>query len=453
MCRRLFLGAAVVLGGLLAAAAARAETSREPVNDVPSAATPADGAAAGEPAGAPDSGEAAEGLSGGDEREDDAAGETADGSEDEGRDVAELCRLMTTAADRHGVPPDFFIRLIWKESRFDPNAVSPVGALGIAQFMPGTARIRGLKDPFDREEALFASASFLADLEARFGSWGLAAAGYNGGPNRVPPFVAGEGWLPSETLDYVYSITGRTAHYWARRAREAAEAAGAAEGAADPDAAGREAPRLALDALVARVAADGIPGIAWRDEAVTGDPSAQGGAEPRAGDDALAGAPGGPWHAPLAGGGAGVVLAAHPDPRGVTGDALIAAAASVAIPVPRPDYEPATVDCPDLVARLGRSRAVAMPASGGEGGWTPWGAQVAGHPKRAIALGQYDRLRARLPADLVARGPTIVVRRFAARGRLPIHAVMFAASGRAEASELCRRIAAARAPCVVVRNR
>ena len=58
---------------------------------------------------------------------------------------------------------DFFARLIWKESRFDPNAVSPAGAEGIAQFMPGTAAMRGLKNSFDIEQAIPASANTSAN--------------------------------------------------------------------------------------------------------------------------------------------------------------------------------------------------------------------------------------------------------------------------------------------------
>jgi len=67
--------------------------------------------------------------------------------------IGRICDLIEAEADRNGVPRDFFARLIWKESRFDANAVSPVGAEGIAQFMPGTARLRGLADPFDIDQA------------------------------------------------------------------------------------------------------------------------------------------------------------------------------------------------------------------------------------------------------------------------------------------------------------
>ena len=55
-----------------------------------------------------------------------------------------VCPLMQQQAEERGLPPMPFVRLIWRESRFNPNAVSPKGAQGIAQFMPGTAADRGL---------------------------------------------------------------------------------------------------------------------------------------------------------------------------------------------------------------------------------------------------------------------------------------------------------------------
>jgi len=58
--------------------------------------------------------------------------------------IEEICFRIQTVAKAQGIPEAFLARLIWKESRFDPNAVSPVGAQGIAQFMPGTAKLRGL---------------------------------------------------------------------------------------------------------------------------------------------------------------------------------------------------------------------------------------------------------------------------------------------------------------------
>ena len=84
--------------------------------------------------------------------------------------VDTVCPLMQREADATGLPPMPFVRLIWKESRFDPQAVSPKGAQGIAQFMPGTAADRGLDDPFEPKEAIVHSASLLADLKAEFGN-------------------------------------------------------------------------------------------------------------------------------------------------------------------------------------------------------------------------------------------------------------------------------------------
>lgn len=125
--------------------------------------------------------------------------------------IDRICELIGDNAETHGIPRDFFARLIWKESRFDHNAVSPVGAEGIAQFMPYTASERGLSDPFDIEQAIPASASFLRDLKQAFGNWGLAAAAYNAGSGRVSSWIRSGGFLPLETEDYVLDITGTPA--------------------------------------------------------------------------------------------------------------------------------------------------------------------------------------------------------------------------------------------------
>lgn len=131
-----------------------------------------------------------------------------------------ICTLIADAADQHGLDRDFFARLIWKESRFDVKALSPVGAQGIAQFMPQTAKIRGLKDPWDPAQAIPASAHFLADLKARLGNFGLAAAGYNGGPDRVARWLVKGGRLPTETINYVSSITFRSVEWFREKGRE-----------------------------------------------------------------------------------------------------------------------------------------------------------------------------------------------------------------------------------------
>ncbi|MGV1015476.1 MAG: transglycosylase SLT domain-containing protein, partial [Methyloceanibacter sp.] len=124
-----------------------------------------------------------------------------------------VCPLMQAQAEARRLPPMPFVRLIWRESRFNPNAVSYKGAQGIAQFMPGTAEERGLDDPFEPKAAIAHSASLLADLHAEFGNFGLAAAAYNAGAERVRSWLSG-GTLPGETQAYVRFITGRAAEEW-----------------------------------------------------------------------------------------------------------------------------------------------------------------------------------------------------------------------------------------------
>jgi soluble lytic murein transglycosylase-like protein len=79
---------------------------------------------------------------------------------------------LAKAAAEHDLPLDFsvFVRLIRQESNFDPNSVSHAGAQGIAQFMPGTARWRGLADPFEPLQALYESARWLRELREQFGN-------------------------------------------------------------------------------------------------------------------------------------------------------------------------------------------------------------------------------------------------------------------------------------------
>src|SRR5262245_8923187 len=132
-----------------------------------------------------------------------------------------ICMAVQAAAAANDLPIEFFTRLIWQESRFDPRAVSHKGAQGVAQFMPKPALWRGLADPFDPIQAFPQSAAFLRELRAQFGNLGLAAAAYNAGPGRVQAWLSGRASLPGETRAYVMTITGRSADAW--RTGEGAE--------------------------------------------------------------------------------------------------------------------------------------------------------------------------------------------------------------------------------------
>jgi hypothetical protein len=126
----------------------------------------------------------------------------------------ELCDSVTEAAQNNNLPVPFFIRLLFQESKFKPDAVSHAGAQGIAQIMPQTADALGLDNPFDPLQAIPASARLLRNLFEKFGNLGLAAAAYNAGPKRIHDWLARKGKLPEETQGYVKVITGRPAEKW-----------------------------------------------------------------------------------------------------------------------------------------------------------------------------------------------------------------------------------------------
>lgn len=109
------------------------------------------------------------------------------------------------AARRHNVPEDLFLRLIQQESGWNPGAVSPKGATGLAQLMPDTARLMGV-DIDDPQENLDGGARYLRMMYDKFGTWKLALAAYNAGPQAVeqhdgiPPY--------DETKNYVKVVYG-----------------------------------------------------------------------------------------------------------------------------------------------------------------------------------------------------------------------------------------------------
>jgi hypothetical protein len=98
------------------------------------------------------------------------------------------------SAARWAVPPALMAGQLMAESGFDPNAGSPAGAQGIAQFMPSTAAAYGLADPYDPVAAIDAQGHLMSDLLRQFGSPELALAAYNAGPapveacHCIPPY-------------------------------------------------------------------------------------------------------------------------------------------------------------------------------------------------------------------------------------------------------------------------
>jgi Transglycosylase SLT domain len=153
-------------------------------------------------------------------KQQDAEPQNAPVTEPESDTREAMCLMIESAAKAQDLPLEFFARVIWQESRFQPDAVGPVTrsgqrAKGIAQFMPGTAEERRLLDPFDPVQALPKSAEFLSELRGQFGNLGLAAAAYNAGPRRVREWLDGSGTMPQETRNYVLAITGAPIDDWA----------------------------------------------------------------------------------------------------------------------------------------------------------------------------------------------------------------------------------------------
>jgi hypothetical protein len=116
---------------------------------------------------------------------------------------------ITEATRRFGIPERWIRAVMGAESAGDPRAISPKGAMGLMQIMPGTwadLRVRhGLGvDPFDVRDNILAGAAYIRELFDRYGSPGFLAA-YNAGPARYEASLAGRP-LPAETRAYVASI-------------------------------------------------------------------------------------------------------------------------------------------------------------------------------------------------------------------------------------------------------
>ena len=111
---------------------------------------------------------------------------------------------MAEAACEAGLPVRLFDALIIQESRYNPVAVSPKGATGLAQLMPGSARILGVRNILDPRENMRGGARYLRALLDEFGRFDLALAAYNAGAGRV----RATGRVPriAETIHYISNI-------------------------------------------------------------------------------------------------------------------------------------------------------------------------------------------------------------------------------------------------------
>lgn len=119
--------------------------------------------------------------------------------------------MVTDAAARYDLDPILLAALVQAESGWNPSAVSPVGAMGLGQLMPGTADYLGVSNPFDPEQNLDGAARYLASMLARYdGDVRLALAAYNAGPGRVDACrcVPDNGETPGYVTDVLAAADG-----------------------------------------------------------------------------------------------------------------------------------------------------------------------------------------------------------------------------------------------------
>jgi soluble lytic murein transglycosylase-like protein len=117
---------------------------------------------------------------------------------------AELAPVIAEAAEKSGLSQALISAVISAESGFRPDAVSPAGARGLMQLMPGTARALGVADPFDPQQNVLGGARYLEQQLRQFGSIEKALAAYNAGPGAVQRY----GGIPPypETQNYVRRV-------------------------------------------------------------------------------------------------------------------------------------------------------------------------------------------------------------------------------------------------------
>lgn len=127
----------------------------------------------------------------------------------EGLPPTQYDELFAQTDRDNGLPAGMTKMVAWKESRFNPNAVSPAGAQGITQFMPDTAKRFNI-DPLDPKQAIPATGKYLRQNYDKFGDWSHALASYNWGEGNVQRMLAGANITPpAETKDYVQTIIGK----------------------------------------------------------------------------------------------------------------------------------------------------------------------------------------------------------------------------------------------------
>ncbi|WP_207919241.1 lytic transglycosylase domain-containing protein [Methylobacterium segetis] len=318
-----------------------------------------------------------------------------------------LCRLIESSAKARGLPVPFLTRLIWRESTFRAGVVSPAGAQGVAQFMPGTAQERGLLDPFDPEQAIPHAAHLLADLKRRFGNLGLAAAAYNGGAQRVTNWLAGSGGLPAETRAYVLSITGSPAEDW--------------RGSTSNEASPPEAKRVSEQDTFRKPADEprkAKPAEAAAKRLHNATHKAKAGETPRT-------------------------------EQKVTPQTCLQVTAALRIPSRADRFAERPPSRDDHYA-LSRGRSPGEKPAPPP--WGPWGIQLAANFSKALALRSFSQAQATYAKAIGQARPMVIGTRLRSRGTQAFYRVRIPAQSREDADALCGKIRTVGGACIVLKT-
>ena len=125
-----------------------------------------------------------------------------------GKQAPKQDQLIQEHARKHSLPSSLLKAVVKTESNFNRWAVSPKGAKGLMQLMPGVCEQYGVKDPFDMEQNIRAGTNYLKDLLTQYHNLPLALAAYNAGPEAVdehggiPPFAETQAFVDSVIRNY-----------------------------------------------------------------------------------------------------------------------------------------------------------------------------------------------------------------------------------------------------------